>query len=231
MRLEIKGTSSREYYDEFLYIVFRNRKLRKSPRRKVYQFTKYILIYMICSFFAVVLFNLFYLDTNDGVFLFLTGMLTLLLFILLIYQFTYTKKINLLMENDGVRTVEFNDVGVEYIDDDKNLRIKWEDIKYIIINQYTICILPKVVIDGFTSIDIKYKDKVIETLEKYHKEKLLVDNTGFYNKEDKMEEEKCTCSEDCKCGCQEGKECTCDGSCNESCECGCHENKECTCEK
>ena len=180
MRLEIKEISSREYYDEFLYIVFRHRKIRKSPRRKVYQFTKYIMTYMILSFCAVVLFNLFYVDSNEPFFLFLTGMLTVLLFILLVYQITYTKRIELLMQDDGVKTIEFNENGIEYIDDDKNIRTKWEDIKYIVINQYTISILPKVVIDGFTSLDVKYKDEVIKTLEKFGKEKLLVDNTSFY---------------------------------------------------
>ena len=90
------------------------------------------------------------------------------------------KRLEMYLQNKGVKIVEFNENGVEYIDDDKNIRVKWEDIKHIIINKYTITIIPKTILNGFTSIDTKYKSEVIDTLKKYDKEELLVDNSSFY---------------------------------------------------
>jgi len=182
MRLEIKETGTKEYYDEFLYVVSKHKKFKKNPRRKAYQFTKFLLVYNIICFLSIIIFVLFYLDSEDPFYLFLDGMLTVMLMVEMIYQVIYTQRINMFMNNKGVKIIEFNENGVEYIDDDKNIRVKWEDIKYIIVNRYTICILPKTIVSGFTSLNSKYKDELINTLKKYNKESLLIDNSGFYKK-------------------------------------------------
>ena len=180
MRIEVKEVGKKEYYDEFLYIFSKYKKFKKNPRRKAYQFTKYLLVYNIICFLTMLIFVLFYIYYNDPFFLFLTGMLTVTLMIAIIYQVIYTKRINMFLNNKGVKTVDINEDGIEYIDDDKNIRVKWEDVKYVIISKYSICILPKTIMQGFTSISVKYKKELIECLNKYKKENLLVDNSSFY---------------------------------------------------
>ena len=186
MRLEIKENAKKEYYDEFLYIVFRHRKIRRCPRKKACQLSKYLMCYNIICIISIILFVLFYIDTKRPIFLFLDGMLTIIFMFLVVYYMIVKKRLEMYLQNKGVKTIEFNEVGIEYIDDDKNIRIKWEDIKHIIINKYTITIIPKTILNGFTSIDVKYKDEVINTLKKYDKEKLLVDNTSFYRKQEEV---------------------------------------------
>ena len=233
MRLEVKERGTKEYYDEFLYVVSKYKEFKKNPRRKAYQFTKYLILCNIFVLFALLINFYFYFDTKDLVFIFMTGALTVALIIQVVYLVMCIKRIKQLLNTKGVRIIEFNEDGVEYIDDDKNIRVKWEDLKYVIINKYSICMLPKAILQGFTSVSVKYKNDVIKGLKKYNKESLLIDNGHFYKqiKEENMEEKKCNCTQECECGCQEGKECTCDGKCDESCECGCHEEKECTCGK
>ena len=180
MRLEIKENASKEYYDEFLYIVFRHRKIRRCPRKKAYRLSKYLMCYNIICIIFIIFFILVYIKTKDPLFLFLDGMLTIIFMFFVIYSMIVKKRLEMYLQNKGVKIVEFNENGVEYIDDDKNIRVKWEDIKHIIINKYTITIIPKTILNGFTSIDTKYKSEVIDTLKKYDKEELLVDNSSFY---------------------------------------------------
>ena len=182
MRLEVKERGSKEYYDEFLYVVSRHKKFKKNPRRKAYQFTKYLVFYNIFTFFVLLLNFYFYIDTKKTIFIFMTGALTLALMIQIVYLFVCRKRIKLLLKTKGVRIVEFNEDGIEYIDDDKNIRVKWEDIKYIILNKYTICVLPKMIVNGFISINGKYKDEIVDTLEKYNKIDMFIDNSHYYKK-------------------------------------------------
>ncbi len=184
MRLEVSEVGKKEYYDEFLYVVSQYKSFKKNPRRKAYQFTKHLMFYIIFTFIVLLLNFSGYLDTKEWIFAFMTGALTLALAIQVICLFVYTKRLKMFMNIKGVRTIEFNETGIEYIDDDKNIRVKWEDLKYVIINRYSICMLPKAILQGFTSVGIKYKNEIIAGLKKYEKESLLIDNSNFYkNKE------------------------------------------------
>ena len=71
MRLEVKERGSKEYYNEFLYVVSRHKKFKKNPRRKSYQFTKYLVFYNIFTFFVLLLNFYFYLDTKKTIFIFI----------------------------------------------------------------------------------------------------------------------------------------------------------------
>ena len=182
MRLEVKERGTKEYYDEFLYVVSKYKNFKKNPRRKAYQFTKYLFFYNIFVFFTLLLNFYFYLDNKDLIFIFMTGALTVTLLIQVIYLILCKKRLKLFLNTAGVRTIEFNEQGIEYIDDDKNLRVKWEDLKYVIINKYSICMLPKAILQGFTSVSTKYKENVIEGLKKYNMESILIDNSSLYKK-------------------------------------------------
>lgn len=182
MRLEIKERGTKEYYDEFLYAVSRYRKFKKDPRIKTHQFTKYLIVCNIFVLFALLLNAYFYFDTNKTIFAFMTGALVVSYIIQVTYFVVIKKRLKMLLNTKGVRIIEFSASGIEYIDDDKNIRVKWDDIKYVVINKYTICIIPKIVINGFTSIDTKYKEEIIATLKKYNKLSLLIDNSDYYNR-------------------------------------------------
>ena len=182
MRLEVKEHGSKEYYNEFLYVAAKYNKIKKNPRRKVYNFTKYLIVYNVLVFLMVILSLHFYFSTYSTVYMFYVGAFSGALAIQIGYLYKCRKRINLLLNTKGVRIIEFSASGIEYIDDDKNIRVKWDDIKYVVINKYTICIIPKIVINGFTSIDTKYKEEIIATLKKYNKLSLLIDNSDYYNR-------------------------------------------------
>ena len=108
-------------------------------------------------------------------------MLTLMFIYALIYLKIINKQIEDYMRVTGNRAIEINDKGIESIDEEKIVRIKWEDIYRIIINKYTICFVPEEKNSKiFMSISKEYKNEVIEGLKNYKKETLLIDNSNIY---------------------------------------------------
>ena len=60
------------------------------------------------------------------------------------------------------------------------VKLPWEVIEYIIINKYSICVLPKNFSAILIGIEISAKDEVYKALKKYKKLNLLVDNSDKY---------------------------------------------------
>lgn len=59
-------------------------------------------------------------------------------------------------------------------------KLYWDAIEYIIINKYSISILPENFASVAIFIEINSKDKLIKALKKYKKEELLIDNSSKY---------------------------------------------------
>ena len=60
------------------------------------------------------------------------------------------------------------------------VKLPWEAIEHIIINKYSICVLPKNFSAILIGIEIGAKDDVYKSLKKYKKLDLLVDNSNRY---------------------------------------------------
>lgn len=60
------------------------------------------------------------------------------------------------------------------------VKLPWKSIEYIIINKYSICVLPKNFSAILIGIEIGSKDDVYQSLKKYKKLDLLVDNSSRY---------------------------------------------------
>ena len=50
MKIEVNTRGSREYYDEFLYIVPRYKKYQKNLKKKTYRLTYYLTVYEVLAF-------------------------------------------------------------------------------------------------------------------------------------------------------------------------------------
>ena len=59
-------------------------------------------------------------------------------------------------------------------------KLYWDAIEYIIINKYSISILPKNFACIALFVEINSKDELITALKKYKKEELLIDNSNKY---------------------------------------------------
>lgn len=179
MKFEIKERGTKEYYDEVLYVAFRYMDFLKKPKRKVFKLTKFLLILTIITILFLTLSIYLYYISKDIFYIILIGLLSAIIFISFISFIIAKRRIKYFMSEIDTKIIDINNNGIEYIDESKNYRIKWEDIKNIIINKYSICFIPRTKI--LISIYIEYKSDVIKTLKKYHKEDLLIDN-NFYKK-------------------------------------------------
>ena len=74
-----------------------------------------------------------------------------------------------------------NEEGIKYLDDQKRISVNWSNILKIIINKYSICVLPKDT-NILISIYNGYFEELLQGLKKYHKEDLIIDNRHLYHK-------------------------------------------------
>ncbi|MCM1052789.1 MAG: hypothetical protein NC483_02260 [Ruminococcus sp.] len=180
MKIEVERRGTKNYYDEFLYVVSHTKKLKINPHKKVRKLTTSLKYYGLFVLLCIILFIIFYLYSYDVIFIFLSGMLSLLLIYTIFYFSFVTKRIKLFQKQNDKKIISINEYGIEYIDDSKNIRINWEEIAIIIINKYSICFLPKDTANAFISISVDYKDLVIKGINKYKRESLITDNGNLY---------------------------------------------------
>lgn len=85
------------------------------------------------------------------------------------------------LKSNVAKTITINEDGIESLKENgKKYIITWENLKYVIINQYCICIMPNNVKKRIITLDKKYQKDVIKALKKYSKEDLLIDNSNLY---------------------------------------------------
>ena len=81
--------------------------------------------------------------------------------------------------NDSLITID--ETGIENKEENKTVsKLYWDAIEYIIVNKYSISILPKNFAHFAIFIEISSKKEVLKTLEKYNQTNLLIDNSNKY---------------------------------------------------
>lgn len=180
MKIEVKERGTRSFYDEFLYIAFNYRSFRKRPHKRAYRLTSYLIGNECFVLLAIILFALSYKEGSDVVDVFLMGMFAFLFIYILFYLIITIKRIKSFMNTKGSKTINITEYGIEYSDEDKTLKLAWNDTQSVIISKYSICFLPKVMTGALISVTVNYKDEIIKCLRKYQEESLLADNSSLY---------------------------------------------------
>ena len=176
MKIEVNKRSSKEYYDEFLYIASKYRMFQQNPKTKTYRLTRFLTLYLGMALFAGVLNLLFYFKNGEILHLMVAGMLGLMLFLYVRYYVTVEKRIKAYMEDDGSKTIEMTDEYVGYKDDSKDIRISWNDLSSVLFSRYSICFIPRNQTDILISISREYEDEIRKGLEEVDKEYLITEN-------------------------------------------------------
>ena len=184
MEFDVSKVTDKKFYDEVLYVTFRESFNFKKPTRKVRILTdiliKYIAIVgiiLILSFIAYFCCGT-YVDVDTVSFLFS-------LFIFGIICFIVVKKlIKKFINNNDKSILIVDDVGIELVqENNQNIKTNWTLVKYIIISKYSICIIPRYTISAVViAFDICYKSKFLKAIKKYDKFDLIVDNSSLYKK-------------------------------------------------
>lgn len=182
MKIEIKERGCNNFYDEFLFVLFNYKKIVKNPQKKVKRISQSSICYLIVSLVILALFTILYLNEKSyKTYLLIIYLFSFLSVFSIIYYLIIKKRINTLKNVKGTIIIEFNDNEIKYISNDNKYEIKWDNIKYIIINNYSICFIPKKINNILIGIDKKYIKEVRDAVKKYKKDKILIDNSNLYN--------------------------------------------------
>ena len=174
MTIQNKEKGNRKYYEEIMYISSNYYIFKKRPQTKTHSLLKvfrlYSLLFLILS----------------TIFLFIPNMIALSgiyfsFFLVYIYSLFETNyKLKEYMKH-GDSSIIIDETGIESKEENiTSSKLYWEAIEYIIINKYSICVLPKNFAHFAIFIEISSKEEVLKALEKYNKTNLLIDNSNKY---------------------------------------------------
>ena len=178
MKLEVKERGSKCFYDEFLSVMMKYKKIIKNPHKKVNRLSKEVIGLMLLSVFLLIVFIILYKFKGYSI---ICVVLFSLIFILsIIYYLLMNKRISFYRNFKGTIVIEFNNDYIEYLSSKNNYKVDWDNIKSIIINKYSICFIPIYSNKVMIGISTEYKDKVIDIIKKLDKENLIIDNSNLY---------------------------------------------------
>ncbi len=178
MKLEIKERGSSYVYDEYLYIMSKYDSLVKNPHMKVHRLSKdAIRLGTISLILFIVFLVLSILDSSYKLHTYLCIFSGFLVLLSLLYHFMIIKRIKAFMNVKGTITVTFDEDHIEYKTSEHTYKIKWKDVKYITINEYTVCFIPKDIKKILLAINIKYKKDILKYVKEIGKADLIIDNT------------------------------------------------------
>ncbi len=176
MKIEVNTRGSREYYDEFLYIVPRYKKYQKNLKKKTHRLTYYLTAYEILAFIVGALNAYFYYLNGNVIHLVMTCMLGLMLIIYLRYHLAVGKQIKTYLNEKGNKEIEINEEYVGFRDDSKDIRLKWDELSGIVMGKYGLCFLPKDQTGILISVSREYEDEVRKGLHEVGREYLMTES-------------------------------------------------------
>ncbi len=177
MKIDIKEKENISFYDELLYVTSYYKKIKINHKRKITklssEFTKYLILILVFMISTIALYIVF----KDEFYIAPIIMYILLLIVDIYYIYSTKKRIKDFMNSkDDKVTININENYVQYSSVKSVYKINWEDIECILVNKYSICFIPKNGSSNIIGVSIKYRHKIVETIKKYNKSKLLVIN-------------------------------------------------------
>lgn len=166
--------NNKKYYEEIMYVSNNYYIFKKNPKTKVHSLIKVFILYIIILLIFTIM--LLFVPTISGL-----AIITIIFCLLYIYLLVEAKyKLREYLKH-GNSKITFDEEGVECTSEkEMSNKLYWDAIEYIIINKYSISILPKNFASVALFIEISSKDELIKALKKYKKEELLIDNSNKY---------------------------------------------------
>ena len=181
MEIIINKRGPKEYYDEFLYILYYFRKFLKDPKSKANSFPKTMLTNIILGAAGLVFMIVSYLVFKDTIFMILIIALVFVLVFTILVYLQGKKRMNEMMSDEQEKIIKIDEEGITYKDADKLYQLSWNKIKYVLINKYSVGFLPSTIDTIMVSVSNEYLDDILKGLEEANKKELVVDNRSLYN--------------------------------------------------
>ena len=176
MKIEVKTRGTKEFYDEMLFVVTYCKKFIKNPKRKAYQYTHYLYLYIILSVTFCACFGFLYWLEQEWYSLVMIGAFLLTLMFELILLINVKKRIKMYMEDKSDKVIEITNEFICFSSDTMNLKMNKPDIGTIVINKYSTCILSKIINSYAISISNDYLDEFIKGAKENGFDNIIVDN-------------------------------------------------------
>ena len=180
MKIEIDSKPNKNYYDEHLYVVNYYKSIKKKPQKKVHRMTRLLLGYEVFALLYIALLC-FACKGNFSTFTYvaLTGLVIVALTVILLLG-RVVKGLNDLMKENLQKTIEITKDEVSYLDENKKVSIKWDNVEFVVINKYSTAFFSKDATNLIISVSMDYKTQVLQGIEEAGRMDLVVDNSGKY---------------------------------------------------
>ena len=173
MKIEVKKRGSKEFYDEMLYVITYYKKFIKNPRKKAWRYTNYLSLFLIISLSMCGAFVAMYMMDKEWYSLVMVGAFLLMFFFIIVFLVTVKKRIKMYMDDKSDKIIDITKECINYGSDTMNLKMNKEEIAAIVINKYSICVLPKELNKYAISISKDYLDEFLKGAKEEGDESIL----------------------------------------------------------
>ena len=176
MKLEITKRGSKEFYDEVLYVISKYKDIVSNSNIKIHGLRKdAISLGLISLILSIITLLMYFFNKSNKMFMYIGYFFIFLVILSIVYYLIINIRINKLREPDDKIIIKFDNKKIYYSRSNMKYDIGWKDIKYILINKYSISFIPRDKNNILLSISTEYKDKVIDAINKYNYSNLVIE--------------------------------------------------------
>ena len=95
----------------------------------------------------------------------------------IIYYLLINRRISSFKNLDSAKKLIVENDFVEMHVGNEKTRLEMSEIQNILINKYSICLLPKNINSKMIAVDVKYKDSILKAIDN---KSLIIDNSSLY---------------------------------------------------
>ena len=173
MKIEINNSGTNSYYDEYLFLIQNYKKIYSDSNIKIKKASSSIYLYLCISVVIFIGFLIWYLMSKNTIQLCIMIFFAVLILFSIVLIYLIKKRISILVNNYQKSIFEITKDGISAESKDKKYELKFDEIKKILIGNYTITFIPNDIGKNFITTRIEYKKEIIETLKKYEKGNLI----------------------------------------------------------
>lgn len=181
IKVFVNQSSTKEEFDELLEVSSSSYSISNNPNKKVGLYTrsilKYLIIIVLCEAWFLYKVIFLYPGKFDYILLGISSVVLLVIILLIVIA---KSKIKFYMKNSSDTTITINSDYIELLDNNKMVKYKWSELKYIVAYKYSICFIPSFLPGMIASIPIGAKSELYKALQQMNKIDIFIDNSIFY---------------------------------------------------
>ena len=178
--IETKGKPTKEFFDEYQSLRLKYKRLIKNPKKKLKSAVNTTITYTAILTILSIFYIVFSYYTNDRFLMFWSVLLVVFTCFYIIFTALLLKTRKKFLSDYTKRIITIDENGISLNSDKQNVLIKWESIKYIVINKYTVGVLPDNVGNLMLALSTDYKEDILKGVAEYSHSDLIIDNSDLY---------------------------------------------------